>query len=98
MAQQGEVLIYQARDGSTRIDVRMEEETVWLTQNHLAELFQTTKQNISLHIQNILDSGELEVEATVKEYLTVQTEGKRRVKRSLAHYILDMISLIRAGC
>ncbi|HMQ75301.1 MAG TPA: virulence RhuM family protein [Flavobacteriales bacterium] len=86
-----EILIYQTRDGSTRIDVRVEEDSVWLTQNQLADVFQTTKQNISLHIQNILESGELETEATVKEYLTVQTEGRRKVKRTIAHYNLDMI-------
>lgn len=69
----------------------MEGETVWLTLNQLAELFSTTKQNISLHINDILKEGELSEAATVKEYLTVQQEGNRTVNRSLQHYNLDMI-------
>lgn len=87
----GEILIYQTPDGATKVDVRVEEETVWLTQAQMAALFQTTKQNISLHINNIFDEGELEQRATVKEYLTVQDEGKRQVKRSVLHYNLDVI-------
>lgn len=86
-----EILIYQTPDGNTKVDVRVEGETVWLTQNQLADLFQTTKQNISLHINNVFEEGELEEKATVKEYLTVQTEGKRQVKRSVLHYNLDVI-------
>lgn len=86
-----EVLIYQAPDGLTQVDVRMEDETVWLTQNQMAELFQTTKQNISLHIGNVYEEGELIQEATVKDYLTVQIEGSREVSRSLQHYNLDVI-------
>ena len=87
----GEVLIYQGKDGFTQVSMRLEDETLWLNQAQLAELFQSTKQNISLHIQNILESGELEAEGTVKDYLTVQTEGRRSVKRTVAHYNLDMI-------
>jgi len=87
----GEVLIYQGKDGFTQVSVRLQDETLWLSQAQLAELFQSTKQNISLHIQNILESGELEAEGTVKEYLTVQTEGRRKVKRMVSHYNLDMI-------
>ena len=87
----GELLIYHGKDGFTQLSVKLEDESVWLTQMQLAELFQTTKQNVSLHIQNILDSDELEAEATVKDSLTVQTEGRRKVKRMLAHYNLDMI-------
>lgn len=86
-----EILIYQTPDGNTKVDVRVEGETVWLTQNQLADLFQTTKQNISLHINNVFEEGELEEKATVKEYLTVQTEGKRQVKRRVLHYNLDVI-------
>ena len=67
-------LVYQAEDGQIKIDVRLEEETVWLTQQQMADLFQTTKQNISLHIQNIYEEGELVPEATVKKYLTVRSE------------------------
>ncbi len=87
----GEILLYQTEDGSTRIDVRMEGDTVWLSQRDMAELFQTTKQNVSLHIQNVFDEGELAPAATVKKYLTVQTEGKRQVSREVEHYNLDVI-------
>ena len=86
-----EIILYQTEDGKTRIEVRMEGETVWLTQQSMAELFQTTKQNISLHIQNIFEEGELSTGSTVKKYLTVQREGQREVKRLLEYYNLDMI-------
>jgi hypothetical protein len=75
----------------SKIDVRLENGTLWLTQAQLVELFQTTKQNVSLHIRNILGSGELNSSATVKEDLTVQTEGGRKVSRSVKYYNLDMI-------
>lgn len=87
----GALVLYQTEDGKTRIEVRLQDETVWLTQKLMAELFQTTKQNISLHIQNVFDEGELSPEATVKEYLTVQTEGSRQVNRPVDFYNLDMI-------
>lgn len=87
----GEFLFYQTEDGRTRLQVRVEGETVWLSQRDMAELFQTTKQNVSLHIQNIFDEGELSPGATVKEYLTVQTEGSRQVERRVEHYNLDVI-------
>jgi len=86
-----EFLFYQTADGRTRLRVRMEGETVWLSQRDMVELFQTTKQNISLHIQNLFDERELTREATVKDYLTVQTEGTRRVERRIDHYNLDVI-------
>jgi hypothetical protein len=86
-----QILIYQADSGETRLEVRLQDETVWLTQNLMAELYQTTKQNISLHIQNIYEEGELTPEATVKEYLTVRQEGSRSVQRRLDYYNLDMI-------
>lgn len=76
----GQFLVYEAEDGQVKIDVRLEDETVWLTQQLMADLFQTTKQNISLHIQSIFKEGELAPEATVKKYLTVRREGKREVK------------------
>lgn len=88
---ESEIILYQTEDGQTKVEVRMEGETVWLTLNQLAELFQTTKQNISLHIKNIYSEGELQEAATVKEYLTVQQEGNRTVKRSLEYYNLDLI-------
>jgi len=86
-----EILLYTTEDGKNRIQVRLEAGTVWLTQALMADLFQTTKQNVSLHVQNIYREGELAESATVKEYLTVQTEGRRRVERRLAFYNLDVI-------
>jgi hypothetical protein len=87
----GQFLVYQTQDGKLKIDVRFEGETVWLTQQHMADLFQTTKQNVSLHIRNIYDERELERAATVKESLTVQTEGNRSVQRQVEFYNLDVI-------
>mgnify|MGYP000853833485 CR=1 FL=1 len=89
-----QILMYQAEDGKTHINVRLEDDTVWLAQMGLADLYSTTKQNISLHIQNIYNEGELKRDATVKKYLTVQIEGKREVKRELEYYNLDMIIAI----
>ena len=86
-----EIIIYQTRDGQTKIDVRVDGETVWLTQSQMAELFQTSKQNISLHINNAFKEGEIASSATVKEYLTVQKEGDREVSRTVKHYNLDVI-------
>jgi len=86
-----EILIYQSDSGETRLEVRLQDETVWLTQNLMAELYQTTKQNVSLHIQNIYEERELASEATVKKYLTVRREGSRTVRRLLDYYNLDMI-------
>ncbi len=79
-----EILLYQTEDGQTKINVRLEDETVWLSQVQMAELFQTTKQNISLHIKNVFDEGELQEISTVKDYLTVQTEALTTPK--LAQY------------
>ena len=87
----GEVLVYRTEDGTIRLDVRLDDETVWLTQQMMAELFQSSKQNISHHIQAIYEEGELEPEATVKKYLTVRREGNRDVRRELEYYNLDMI-------
>ena len=84
-------LIYQTEDGHTKIEVRLQDETVWLTQKLMAELFQTTKQNISLHLINIYEEVELERESTVKDFLTVQKEGKRNVQRNVEYYNLDAI-------
>jgi hypothetical protein len=74
-----ELVLYTSDDGLIRLDLRVEGHTIWLTQVEIAELFQTTKQNVSLHAKNIFDEGELTPEATVKESLTVQTEGNRQV-------------------
>lgn len=86
-----EIILYQTEDHRTRIEVRLENETVWLTQKLMAELFQTTQQNISLHLQNIYAEGELQPEATHKEFLSVRREGKRDVQRRLDSYNLDAI-------
>ena len=91
MNNNSKILLYQTEDGQTKIDVRLEEESVWLSQVQMAELFQTTKQNISLHIKNVFEEGELEEISTVKDYLTVQTEGKRDVQRKINFYNLDVI-------
>lgn len=88
---QGQFLVYQAEDGRLKIDVRLEGETVWLTQVHIATLFQTTVPNISTHLSNIYEEGELQPEATIKEFLIVRQEGGRRVSRSIEHYNLDAI-------
>jgi len=84
-------LVYAAEDGRLKVEVRLENETVWLTQQHMAELFQTTQQNISLHLQNIYDEGELQRAATHKEFLSVRQEGGRSVQRRVEFYNLDAI-------
>ena len=86
-----DILIYQTEDGQTRIDVRLEENTVWLTQAALAELYQTTPQNVTIHLRNIYKEGELSESATCKEYLQVRTEGIRPIQRKLKHYNLEAI-------
>jgi hypothetical protein len=86
-----EFLLYQTEDGRTRLEVRLEKDTVWLTQAQMAELFQTTPQNMTLHVKAIYAEGELEESATCKDYLHVRREGKRRVSRHLKHYNLDVI-------
>lgn len=88
---EGEFLLYQTEDGHTRIEVHMVEETVWLSQRQMAELFQTTVANINQHIKTIYDEGEHSPGATIKNYLIVQNEGKRQVSREVAHYNLDVI-------
>lgn len=91
MDSNNQIIIYQAEDGQTQVDVRLENETVWLTQAQMVELFQTTKQNVSLHVGNVFKEGELEQKSTVKEYLTVQKEGERKVSRKVKYYNLDVI-------
>ena len=77
----GEILIYQAQNGQTKLEVRLEGETLWLSQAGLAELYQTTRQNITIYIQNIYEENELSDEATCKDVLQVQTEGARQINR-----------------
>lgn len=86
-----EIVLYQPNDMSTKLEVRVEDETVWLSQQQMTTLFNQTKQNISLHINNCFKEKELEESTTVKEYLTVQKEGKRTVKRNIKYYNLDVI-------
>ena len=84
-------IIYQTEGGQTKIEVRLEDETVWLTQKLMAELFQVAKSSISEHIKHIYEEGELIREATVRNFRTVQTEGERKITRELEYYNLDMI-------
>lgn len=86
-----EFLIYQSQTGDIQIDVRLDDETVWLTQAQICELFQKSKSTISEHIKNVFEEGELESNATVRNFRTVQNEGNRQVERELEHYNLDVI-------
>lgn len=87
----GQIILFQTQSGETKIEVRLSNETVWLTADQMAELFQRNKSTISRHIRNVFDSGELEQTRTVAFFATVQNEGDRKVERSLAYYNLDMI-------
>lgn len=84
----GEFLVYQTADGSTRVECRFEDDTIWLSQALMAELYQTSKQNISLHLRNLLEEGELKRTAVIKDYLTTAPDGKRY---NVKHYNLDAI-------
>jgi hypothetical protein len=86
-----DILIYQNQDGNIKIDVRLEEESVWLTQNQLQQLFDKSKATISEHIKNVFEEGELASNGTVRKFRTVQTEGNRNVEREIEHYNLDVI-------
>jgi len=85
------LILYQTEDGRTRIQCRFENETLWLTQAQIAELFQTTPQNVTLHLKSIFAEGELAEAATCKDYLQVRNEGHREVTRTLRHYRLEAI-------
>ena len=87
----GQIILYQTQGGEAKIEVRLANETVWLTADQMAELFQRNKSTISRHIKNIYESGELEQNRTVAFFATVQDEGRRKVERNLAYYNLDMI-------
>lgn len=89
--QTGEIIIYQSEDGKTAIDVKLENDTVWLNQHQLAELFNTDRSSLTKHIQNIYKSGELNKQSTCAKIAQVQQEGKRAVKRDVEHYNLDLI-------
>ncbi|MBN1482620.1 hydroxyacid dehydrogenase [candidate division KSB1 bacterium] len=86
-----DIILYQTEDGRIKVEVRLQDESVWLTQKMMADLFQTTPQNITLHLNNIYADGELNERATCKEYLQVQSEGRRQVERSLKYYNLEAI-------
>jgi len=91
MEETGNIIFYKDDTNNTQIEVRLEDETVWLTQAHMQGLFRQTKQNISLHINNIFNEGELARDSTVKDSLTVREEGGRKVKRKVEYYSLDVI-------
>lgn len=91
IANTGKILIYQNEKGDTKIDVFFEDETIWMTQKSMTQLYQVAKSSISEHIRNIYQDGELEEAATVRKFRTVQTEGSREVTRERDHYNLDMI-------
>lgn len=92
MDDSNKIIIYQDDNGVTKINVRFAEEDVWLTQAQLAEIYDTTQQNIALHVRNIYKDGELtDTTATHKDFLLVRQEGNRQVQRNIAHYNLDMI-------
>ncbi len=87
----GEIIVYEAPDSELQVEVRLEGETVWLTQRQMAEVFATSTDNVGLHLKNIYDDSELRSEATTEDFSVVQTEGGRRVRRSIRHYNLDAI-------
>lgn len=82
----GEVLVYEAPDGAVCVEVKLDRDTVWLTQRQMAELFDTTPENVLMHLKKIYADGELEEPATAKDFLAVRREGKRQVQRRLKHY------------
>jgi len=87
--QEGQIFLYQTEDGKVSVNVRFENETFWMTQKALAELFDTTVANINIHIKNILDDDELTADSTIKDFLIVQTEGSREINRKVQFYNLD---------
>ena len=87
----GQFLLYQTPDGDSQIEVKLQDDTVWLSLDQMAELFQRNKSTISRHIKNVLEDGELQEEATIANFATVQNEGTRKVERVIAYYNLDMI-------
>jgi len=91
LPQKSHFLVYEAGDGTLKIDVRLEDETVWLSQRLMADLFQKDVRTINEHIQNVYDEGELEPETTIRKFRIVQKEGQREVTRVIDFYNLDMI-------
>lgn len=97
VAPSSELILYRTEDAHTRIEVRLEGGTVWLTQAQMADLFQTTPQNITIHLRGIYADGELQTETTCKDYLQIRPEGGRSVERRLKHYNLDAILVVGYG-
>ena len=91
MEDKGEIIIYQTEDGLTRIEVKIEEETVWLSQQQMAELYQTSRTNVVEHIKHIYDENELDEQSTCRNFRQVRQEGNREVTRNIPFYSLDMI-------
>ena len=89
-----DIIIYNTEDGKAKINLQLQNGTVWLNQSEIAELFETTKQNISKHIKSVFDDKELEESSTVNYKLTVQMEGNRKIQREMVYYNLDMILAI----
>ena len=87
----GEIVVYESPDGEVRVDVRLEEETVWLSQRDMATVFRTSPDNVGLHLKNIFSDQELTEKATTEDFSVVRTEGRRRVRRQVKHYNLDAI-------
>lgn len=86
-----DLILYQTEDGHTHIEVRLQDETVWMSQLAMADLFQTTVSNINIHLNNVYEEGELTEAATIKDYLIVRQEGIRQVRRNVRHYNLEAI-------
>lgn len=91
MQNKGEIIIYQTQDGETKLSVNLKDETVWLSLDQMAELFQRDKSTISRHIKNVFEEGELQQDSTVAKFATVQKEGEREVERNIDYYNLDVI-------
>ena len=87
----GQIVVYETEGDETRVDVRFDRDTVWLSQRQMTDLFETSTDNVSLHLNNVLSSRELEREATTEDFSVVRTEGNRQVRRTLTHYNLDAI-------
>ena len=95
MKNKNEILIYEDKDGITKVNVTFTDEDIWLTQSQLADIYKTSRENITMHISNIYKDNELPKDSTCKKFLQVQNEGSRSVKRNIDHYNLDMIIAYR---
>ncbi len=91
MTNEDQIVIYQTEDGNSQLDIQLKEETVWLTQSQMSSLFETTTQNITMHLKSIFEEGELDEISTCKDFLQVRKEGQRTVKRKQKHYNLDAV-------